>query len=91
MKLIATALAGAALIALAGCNRAGTANNSTDNAVANVAENAADPAAPADTGGKPAANEAAVTGDAAAADGGKPAEGEAPAEGAAVNSGEGGK
>ena len=88
MKLIATALAGAALIVLAGCNRAQPAANSADNATADVAENTA--AAPADAGAKPAATNAAAPADASAAEG-KPTGGEAPAEDATVNSGEDGK
>jgi hypothetical protein len=71
MKLLITTVAGVALIALAGCNRAAPANNAATNATDNAA-------APAEAGAKPAdANAAAPAEEAAAPGGGKPADGAA--------------
>jgi len=71
MKLLITTVAGVALIALSGCNRAAPANN----AAANEAANEAAPAPAAnDAGAKPADGNAAAPADAAAPAGGdKPA------------------
>ena len=79
MKLPISALAGVALIALAGCNRNAATNNAAGNAAANASETAA-----------PAANSAAPKpsdgGDEAVpADNGADAGGAKPADGAAVD------
>jgi|GEM_PF-4545484 len=81
MKLLITALAGTALIALSGCNRA-----VDNNAVANATENAADAtqnaAAATDNAADALDNAATATAnDAAPGDGAKPAD--APADAAA--------
>jgi len=71
MKLLITTVAGVALIALSGCNRAAPANNAATNAAANEAA-----PAPAgnDSGAKPAdGNGAAPADEAAPAGGDKPA------------------
>ena len=63
MKLLITTVAGVALIALAGCNRAAPANNAAANAAENAAENAAAPAEEAaPDGAKPADGAAADSG-----------------------------
>lgn len=76
MKLLITTVAGVALVALAGCNRAAPANNVT----ANIADNAVVEAPTAnDSSAKPAAdaNSAAPADEAAPAGGDKPAGGTA--------------
>lgn len=78
MKLLITTVAGVALIALSGCNRAAPANNAATNAAANEAA-----PAPAgnDTGAKPADSNAAAPADADAPAGGdKPAAGDTATE-----------